>query len=105
MNRTQSRFIKLVALEAKAEADMRRAFHRWEKYRGQRQRAEKALDKAFAERANGEGDVRALIDGESHLVIGQCAECFGINEHAPDCTRPGAASSSSALNDSPASIK
>jgi len=104
VNRAQTRFVKLVALEAKAEADMRRAFRRWEKYRGQRQRAEKSLDKEFAKRAGGgEGDIRALVDGESHLVIGQCAECFGINEHAPDCTRPGAGAVD--FNDSLAHIK
>lgn len=46
MNPKQSvKYTALLSKVEKAESEMRRAFRRWEKYRGQLQRLEKRLDK------------------------------------------------------------
>jgi hypothetical protein len=51
MNRQQTRYVKLLDQERKTEADMRRAFRKWEKVRAQRLRAEKKLDQEFKRRS------------------------------------------------------
>lgn len=52
---TPAKFAKLIDQLHAAEADMRRAFRRWDKLQERVRRASKALDKQFAKRADGPG--------------------------------------------------
>lgn len=86
---TPSKYAKLVEQLARAEADMRRSFNRWEKIRGQVRRAEKTLDKAFAARAgNGSGDWRQLA-GADLAEFERQAEQTGVVDFDDDVSSIG----------------
>lgn len=52
MAMTGEKFQKLLEAEQRAAADMRRAFHRWEKAHRRVKRGERALDNNFTRRAS-----------------------------------------------------
>ena len=54
---TPKKLADLLDKQAKAEADMRRAFNRWNKARAAVVRAEKTLDKGFIKRADNAGKI------------------------------------------------
>lgn len=61
---THKKFLALLDKQIKAEADMRRAFRKWDKLRVQVQRAGKTLDRDFqlrADKIGGAADLRDLL--------------------------------------------
>jgi hypothetical protein len=57
---TPAQFAKLVEQRERAESDLRRTFHRWEKICKQQRRAERFLDSEFSRRAA--GDIPGKVD-------------------------------------------
>lgn len=82
---TPAAFAKLVDAEARAEADMRRAFNRWNKLRARVARAQKVLDRDFAARG------AATVDDTGLAVPGDGPDltCAGpdFNDDLPEAFR------------------